>query len=133
MKRASRSACARPGRATPLLAGLATLPLLLAGCVERKVADVVAPGDLRIVSLTADPPVVSVSGQSRITAEVDNPSGSPLSYYWQAYRGYVNGMGPMVTYYGSYCCGGTDWVILTVESEAGEKHTGTLALTVLTE
>lgn len=104
------------------------------GCVERALVDVTGPqGDIRIVVITAEPDVVSVSGQSRLTAQVDNPSGSPVSYYWQAYRGVVQGVGPEVTYFGSYCCAGTDWVILTVENEAGEKHTQTLVLTVLSE
>ena len=103
------------------------------GCVERALVDVTGPGDIRIVAILAEPTVVSVSGQSRLTAQVDNPSGSPVSYYWNAYRGLVQGTGPEVTYFGSYCCAGTDWVILTVENEAGEKHTNTLVLTVIPE
>jgi len=54
-----------------------------------------------------------------------------VRYYWQAYRGLVAGTGPQVTYFGSYCCAGTDWIVLTVENEEGEKSTEVRILTVL--
>ncbi len=128
-----QSAMKRLSKAALGLAAACASALLSAGCVERQVAQVVAPGDLRIVSLTADPPIVAVSGSSQIQAVVDNPKGSAVSYFWQAYRGTIGGVGAEVTYFGSYCCAGTDWVVLTVENEEGEKHTSTLVLTVLSE
>ena len=119
-------------RPIALLIALA-LPPALAGCVERKAAEVIAPGNLRVVNIAASPETVLVSGQSQISAVVDNPSGTKVSYYWQAYRGVVAGTGSNVTYFGSYCCAGTDWVVLTVENEEGEKATEVRVLTVLTQ
>ena len=117
-------------RPTALLLALA-IPLAVAGCIERKAAEVIAPGNLRVVSISASPETVLVSGQSQISALVDNPSGTNVKYFWQAYRGVVAGVGSDVTYFGSYCCAGTDWLVLTVENEEGEKATEVRVLTVL--
>jgi hypothetical protein len=115
------------------------LPLLLAtslalgtfGCVSRKVSEIAAPGEMRIVSLTAEPDTVYLNQQSRVVAVVDNPEGGALTYSWSAYQGAIGGSGPEVLYLGSYCCAGTDWVVLTVRNEErDEAITQVLVMTV---
>jgi hypothetical protein len=112
-----------------LLALCASLPL--SSCVSRKVSEIAAPGELRIVSLTAEPDSIYLNQQSRIVADVENPDGGALTYSWTAYQGAVAGIGPEVVYVGSYCCAGTDWVILTVRNEErDEAVTQVIVMTV---
>jgi hypothetical protein len=108
------------------------LALAVSGCVSRKVAEVSAPGEMRIVSLTAEPDTLYLNQQSRIAVVVDNPEGGALTYAWTAYQGAIGGAGPEVLYFGSYCCAGTDWVVLTVRSEErDEAVTRVVVMTVL--
>lgn len=104
--------------------------ILGAGCVSRKVAPVSSPGALRILSVTADPETIFVDEQSLLTATIDNPSGSPVTYSWAAAQGSINGDGPTARYFGSYCCALTDYVVLTVHNGLDEKDTKLKVLTV---
>ena len=123
-----------PERKLPIRA---IVPILLlaalvdAGCVSRKITTTSPTGDFRIVSVTADPDTVPLYGQAVITCAVDNPSGSALSYSWNAYRGSIVGQGATARYFGSYCCAGTDWVLVTVRDNLGAADTHLLTMTVL--
>lgn len=111
-------------------AAVAVSIVLAAGCVSRKVAPGSTPGALRILSLTAEPETIFVDEQSVLTATVDNPSGSPVTYSWAAAQGSINGDGPSARYFGSYCCALTDYVVLTVRNGLDEKDTKLKVLTV---
>jgi len=113
-----RSALSRLSIPLKLMAAVAVL-WAASGCVEEKTSSIVASGSVDIISLTASPDTIFINEQSIIQASIDNPEGQTLSYSWQAYRGAVAGDGPQVRYFGSYCCAGTDWVVLTVTDEDG--------------
>ncbi|MEO5618082.1 MAG: hypothetical protein ABIS67_09940 [Candidatus Eisenbacteria bacterium] len=119
----------RSVRATTTLVAVAGL-LVLTGCISRKFAPATQSGALRIASLTADPDTIFINQQSLITAQIDNPSGSGLTYSWTASRGSVVGDGPSARYFGSYCCAGTDWVVLLVRNDDDERDTKLLVMTV---
>jgi hypothetical protein len=99
--------------------------------VSEKLTSSAPTGSLEIVSVTADPDTVPISGQSNLSCTVDNPSGGELTYSWQAYRGSIAGNGSTARYFGSYCCAGTDWVYVVVRNERGEQDTQLHIMTVL--
>ena len=110
-----------------------TLPLLsfaALGCVERKVSSITGSGSIDIVELSAEPDTIFLNQQSILSAVIDNPEGQELTYNWQAYRGAISGTGSEVRYFGSYCCAGTDWVVLTVTDEDGGQVQETAVLFV---
>jgi hypothetical protein len=115
--------------AATLLGGAITLTLN--GCVERKASSVTGSGSVDIVSISASPDTIFINQQSMVTAVVDNPMGGELSYSWQAYRGTIAGDGPQVRYFGSYCCSGTDWVVLTITDDEGGKVSESVILYVI--
>jgi hypothetical protein len=114
--------------ATTLLGGAVTLSTT--GCVERKSSSITGSGSIDIISISASPDTIFINEQSLITAVIDNPNGEQLTYSWQAFRGAVNGSGPEVRYFGSYCCAGTDWVVLTVTDAGGGKVSESVVLHV---
>ena len=105
--------------------------LAAAGCIRAKTVGPASSGALTITSVDADPGTIHADEQAVLTAAVDNPSGTPLVYSWYAYQGSVVGDGARARYFGSYCCAGTDWVLLRVEGENGEFDTELKVLTVL--
>ena len=121
--------------AFPTLVLIGFLGMAAAGCVERKTSSIAgtSAGGVSIVSLSASIDTVYLDEQSIIKAVVDNPESQELSFNWQAYRGAVNGEGTEVAYFGSYCCAGTDWVVLTVTTAAGEKISDFVVLHVIPE
>lgn len=52
----------------------------------------------RITSLVADPVVTEPGETSRISVEVDNPSGNSLKYTWQASGGNISGTGAQIAW-----------------------------------
>jgi hypothetical protein len=86
---------------------------------------------LHISNISAVPPIVPVNGESALTANVDNPSGSKLTYTWAARGGNVIPSGATARYLGGACCTSTDVVALTVKNAKGETDTKMITLDVL--
>jgi hypothetical protein len=119
-----------PRSRTLVLAVALATAATASGCVSRKTVGPASSGALTIKSVEAEPGVIRADEQAVLTATVDNPSGTPLFFVWNAYQGSVIGNGSSARYYGSYCCAGTDWVLVRVEGENGEFDTELKVLTV---
>ncbi len=51
-----------------------------------------------VVALKADPPVIEEGASSRVIAEASDPDGDPLTYFWSAEAGKIEGEGSTVTW-----------------------------------
>ncbi len=99
-----------------------TAPLcILVSCVQPEETAVNADADSNpvIVSLTADPPEISVGQSSTITVDASHPQGKPLTYRWGATTGDIIGSGPSIRFSASFCCAGPNYVTVTVLDNAG--------------
>ena len=93
---------------------------ILTSCIQPEETPVSADGSNPvIVSITADPPEISVGQSSTVTVVATHPLGKPLTYRWGATTGDIIGSGPSVRFSASFCCAGPNYVTVTVLDNAG--------------
>ena len=108
-----------------LKAALTAPFFFFASCVQPEEASVNPDTDSNpvIVSITADPPEISVGQSSTVTVIANHPQGKPLTYRWGATTGDIIGSGASVRFSASFCCTGPNYVTVTVLDNAGGSST----------
>jgi hypothetical protein len=90
---------------------------------------VVSNQDPEILSLVADPPVVSPQGESTITCVARDPDNDVLTYLWEASEGSVTGVGDVVTWMAPDR-GGEFTITVTVSDGKGGQNTAQVSVEV---
>ena len=85
-------------------------------------------GDLKILSLTANPDTIYV-GQISLIKSKTNREGE-IQYQWGASLGYFIGSGNEVRYSASSCCLGTNTITCLVSDQSGQAATASIKVTV---
>jgi hypothetical protein len=83
----------------------------------------------QISSLSANPTVIGMSGNSLITCVANDPDGDVVKYNWQASEGNISGTGNKVTWFPPNK-GGTFNIIVIVSDGKGGETQGTAQVTV---
>ena len=86
------------------------------------------PGELEILSMTADPDNIAVGSASLITVKTNQEGG--LTYQWIASLGYFIGAGSQVRYSASSCCRGTNTITCVVSDSNDHKVSASVQVTV---
>ncbi len=92
-------------------------------CVQPPSDEGGSSGNLRIQSLTADPPVIDVGYTSTITVVATDRENRPLTYRWSASTGDIIGEGASVRFSASLCCRGPNYIQVTVKNNVGGSTT----------
>ena len=90
---------------------------------------VVSNQDPEILSLVADPSVVSPQGKSTITCVASDPDGEALTYLWKASAGSITGEGDVVTWVAPDM-GGESTITVTVSDGKGGQNAEQVSVTV---
>jgi len=90
---------------------------------------VVSNQDPEILSLVADPAVVSPQGKSTITCVASDPDGDVLTYLWKASDGSITGVGDAVTWVAPDRGGEFD-ITVTVSDGKGGQNAEQVSVTV---
>ncbi len=90
---------------------------------------VVSNQDPQILSLVADPAVVSPQGRSTVTCVASDPDGDVLTYLWKASDGSITGVGDAVTWIAPDRGGEFD-ITVTVSDGKGGQNAEQVSVTV---
>jgi len=97
--------------------------------VASVTVSVVRNQDPEILSLDADPSVVSPQGKSTINCVASDPDGDVLTYLWKASDGSITGVGDAVTWIAPDRGGEFD-ITVTVSDGKGGQNTEQISVTV---
>lgn len=120
--------CLKPVRRRAVIWVLGVLLAVFSGC--DRTTPITASGDPPTIrSASASPASIQVGNAALLTVVADDPSGSALTYEWDAGLGDVFGTGAQVYYTAQWCCLGANDISVRVINESGGSAVTTIRVT----